>query len=250
MPTPEEIERAEELAFNLFQIPAAIFYGTGSAFTQAFPLTTRAYSDVFGVARVYALIGLLLYLLLLADATLKAIRMFRLMMLSRLKPWGIIIKTMGIIEVTQTPSTTSESHEGERKEEEECLVIRVPLTGFATQIIFMFFLDLGVAFVLSICWIMWIPFVFCGMVITLRSPKSYYAYIQRVSAKPQRPVPLPPRALPPKTVEEYDSPTNSEPSEEDDKKEEPVLIDVHEEEEEDGNPYEREEENKVGETDK
>ncbi len=173
MPTPEDIQQAEELAFNLFQIPAAVLYGISSAFSQNMPLTTKSYTDTFLLARLYALVALVIYIFLLGDAVVKVIRMFRLMILGRLRPWGCIVRVMGFVEIKK----------GVDAVHEDVLCIRVPLTGFVMQIIIMLGIDLAVAFTLSLFWIGWIPFVFVVMILSRTSPKSYYEHLCSIKNK-------------------------------------------------------------------
>jgi len=173
MASPEDVERAAELAFGLFQIPAAIWYGTQSAFSQVMPLTTKSYSDVFVVTKMYAMIGFFICLLLFGDALIKTLRMFRLMMLGRLRPWGCIRRFMGYTEIRTDPSALHD----------DVICINVPLTGFAVQIILMLLLDVSLSFFLAIFWIAWIPWVFLMMIVTTRQPKSYYQHMQSIRGK-------------------------------------------------------------------
>jgi hypothetical protein len=173
MASPEDIERAEELAFGLLQVPAAIWYGAKSAFSQAMPLTTQSYSDVFMLTRLYAVVGVIVYLILFGDATIKLLRQFRLMILGRLRPWGCIRKFMGFTEIRTDAGA----------EHDDVIIINVPLTGFASQIILMFLLDMSVAFLLSIFWLAWVLPMFMVMLISFRQPKSYYEHAQSIRGR-------------------------------------------------------------------
>jgi hypothetical protein len=170
MATPEDMERASELAFGLFQIPAAAWYGAQSAFTQTMPLTTQSYSNVYLVTQLYAFIAVCIYLILLIDAVIKMLRMTRLMMLGKLRPWGCVRKIMGFIEIRGDESTVHD----------DVMCINVPLTGFAAQIITMFLIDASVSVFLALWWICWLPWVLVMMIVTFRRPKAYYPHLQSI----------------------------------------------------------------------
>lgn len=179
MASPEDVERAAELAFGLFQIPAAVWHGATSAFSQAMPLTTKSYSDVYIITQMYAIVGIIIYLILLADALSKMMRLFRLMMLGRLKPWGCVQRFMGYAEIR---NDFLAAHD-------DVLCVNVPLTGFAVQIILMFLVDVSLAFFLSIFWITWMPCIFVLMIVLAKSPRGYYEHIVSVRRGNQQGVP-------------------------------------------------------------
>ena len=158
------------MAFGIFQIPAAIWYGAQSAFSQTMPLTTKAYSDAFLFTRLYAFIGLLVFLMLLGDAICKMFRQYYLMMNGRLRPWGCVRRFMGVTEISIDPDAAHD----------DVVRIQVPLTGFSAQIVTMFFLDASLAFVLAIFWLAWIPFLLVLMPITWKQPQSYYTHLQAI----------------------------------------------------------------------
>ncbi|MHA1684717.1 MAG: hypothetical protein ACTSUE_27510 [Promethearchaeota archaeon] len=173
MASPEDIERAEQLAFSFLQIPAAIWSGSKSAFTQMMPLTTQTYADTFVFMRLYAIVGVLIYLILFGDATVKLLRQYRLMLLGRLRPWKCIRRFMGFTEIRTDPDA----------EHDDVIIVNVPLTGFASQIILMFLVDMSLALFLSIFWVFWLFPMFIMMLVSLKQPQSYYQHMQSVRGR-------------------------------------------------------------------
>ena len=203
MASPQDVERASELAFRLFQIPAAMWHGAGSAFSQSMPLTTQTFSDVYIFTQLYVLVALIVCAFLFADAGVKLLQMIRLMLLGRLRPWGCIRRFMGFTEVSQEVDA----------EHKDVLAIHVPLTGYMIQIITMFSVDIMVAFPLSIFWITWVPILLLMTVVSCRGPKHYYTHLQSIRGSYTG---IPRRAYEEEEEEDHPQPVNGHPSERDD----------------------------------
>ena len=170
MATPEDVERASEFAFKIFQIPAAMWYGTKTAFSQTMPLTTQTFSNVYVFTQLYVVVALIVFALLIVDAGAKLLKMYRLMLLGRLRPWRCVRRFMGFTEVSQDTDS----------EHDDVLSINVPLTGYILQIITMFSFDVLVSFPISLFWITWLPILLIMTFIACRQPKHYYTHLQSI----------------------------------------------------------------------
>lgn len=155
-PTFEDMQRAEELGFSLFSIPAAFFSGVKSAFTQAFPLTSSAYTTMFDFSSAYGFLCILVFFMLSGDAILKAIRLYRLTLTHNFRPWKSVARVMGV-------------RDGQG-------FLRIPLSAYIVQITLMIWIDFCVSFFLALTFGLWIPFLALGILLTRRRPKSYYEF--------------------------------------------------------------------------
>ena len=158
-----------EFFITVLKLPFAVVY----AMATYDPRIAHVIFFFYTIAWWYFLLVGIFFSYFMVENIYKTFVASRLAILGRLRPWGIVHRTLGI---RDTLKNDIQSRVVTKTDHYTVNEVRVPMSGLMLQIMVAFFTDIVIAAILSFAWPITLGVFIITTLFTFRAPSVFYTY--------------------------------------------------------------------------